>query len=74
MSDGEHADPIALTTKGMVDIARILAGGSFGALALVDGKPRMTTTKCLTRCHLLVLNKNDWKKTETDIHKRKATE
>ena len=36
-SDGEPADPISLTDPGFIDIARIEAGGSFGALALLDG-------------------------------------
>ena len=56
MTDGDNADPVMLTEKGFIDIARIEPGGSFGALALIDGKPRMSTTKCLTRCHLLVLD------------------
>jgi len=49
-----------------------VAGGSFGALALIDGKPRMATIKCLLRTHLLVLSKADWKKCELDIRKRKT--
>jgi hypothetical protein len=48
----------------MIDIGRIIAGGSFGALALVDGKPRITTSKCLVRTHFLVLSKKDWTKCE----------
>jgi len=58
----------------MIDIGRIVAGGSFGSLALVDGKPRITTTKCLIRTHLLVLSKADWKKCEHDIKKRKTND
>jgi CRP-like cAMP-binding protein len=45
----------------MVDIGRVVAGGSFGALALTDGKPRISTTKCITRVHLLVLDKAHWR-------------
>ena len=60
MSDGGEANPFLLSDKGMIDISRVVAGGSFGALALVDGKPRITTTKCLTRCHIMVLTKHDW--------------
>ena len=71
MHNGEPADPIALTNKGMVDIARVVPGGSFGALALVDGKPRLSTTKCITRVHLLVLNKADWRESELQSTKRK---
>ena len=58
----------------MIDIGRVIGGGSFGGLALIDGKPRITTTKCLVRTHLLVLSKHDWKKCEQDIKKRKTYE
>ena len=70
-SEGEVANPIELTDKGFIDVARLEPGGSFGALALIDGKPRMCTTKTLTRCHFLILNKADWKKAEKNIQKRK---
>jgi hypothetical protein len=70
--DGVHADPAEITDAKMIDIGRIIAGGSFGALALTDGKPRITTTKCLVRTHLLVLSKSAWKKCEDDIKKRKT--
>ena len=62
MSSGEPANPIDLTPEGFVDIGRVVNGGSFGALALVDGKPRLTTAKCITNCHFLVLHKDDWEK------------
>ena len=68
------ADPVVITEKGFVDIARIEQGGSFGALALIDGKPRMSTTKCLTRCHLLVLNADEWKDCEAQIFHRQVKE
>jgi CRP-like cAMP-binding protein len=58
----------------LIDIARILAGGSFGDGALKCGKPRLYTTKAITRCHLLVLHRDDWKATEKSIVKRKITE
>ena len=73
-SEGQAADPVALMDRGFIDIGRIEPGGSFGALALIDGKPRMCTTKCLTRCHFLVLNKADWLRAEKDIRKRKIEE
>ena len=66
-SEGDLANPIELTDKGFIDVGRIEPGGSFGALALIDGKPRMCTTKCITRCHFLTLNKAEWKKAEKDI-------
>jgi hypothetical protein len=56
----------------MIDIGRVIAEGSFGGLSLIDGKPRITTTKCLVRTHLLVLSRSDWKKCEFDIKKRKT--
>lgn len=71
---GEVVDPVTLTDRGFIDIGRIEPGGSFGALALIDGKPRMCTTKCLTRCHFLVLSKSDWLRAEKDIRKRKIEE
>ena len=58
----------------MIDIGRVLAGGSFGANSLVDGKPRISTTKCITRCHLLVLNVCDWKTSERAMQKREVTD
>ena len=73
-SDGEPADPVALTEPGFVDIARIEAGGSFGALSLIQGKKRMGTTKALTRCHLLALSKTDWKQCEKEITERKISD
>jgi CRP-like cAMP-binding protein len=74
MSEGEDADPIALTSKGMVDIGRVVSGGSFGALALTDGKPRLSATKCISRCHLLVLDKDDWLASERAMKKRKTSD
>ena len=73
-TEGEPIDPVSLTDRGFIDIARIEAGGSFGSLALVDGFQRRATTKCLTRCHLLVLNQDDWKQSEKEIQKRKTEE
>ena len=73
-SAGKPKCPIEYTSKGMVDIARIIAGGSFGANALKCGKPRLSTTKCITRCHLLVLNVVDWKTSEKAIVKRELIE
>lgn len=64
--DGEKADPHEIIEDGFVDIARVSVGTSFGELALIDGKPRMATIKCLTRCHFLVLNRNDYIKSLKD--------
>ena len=73
-NDGTPADPIELTDPNMIDISRVINGGSFGALALTDGKPRITTTKCLIRTHLLVLSRDDWCKCKQDIERRKTHE
>lgn len=45
--DGEPVDPVQLTPKNFIDIARVVAGGSIGELALIDGKQRFSTIKCL---------------------------
>jgi CRP-like cAMP-binding protein len=53
-----------------VDIARLAGGGSFGALALLDGKPRMTSIKTLSRCHLMTLSKTEYNKTLQTIEQK----
>jgi len=58
----------------MVDVARIVEGGSFGDNALTDGKPRLCMTRCITRCHLLVMHVDDWKMSQKAMVKRKITE
>ena len=70
MHDGERVDPTEITEEGFVDIARLSEGCSMGELALVDKKPRMATVKCLTRCHLLVLNRADYIKTMKDQERK----
>jgi CRP-like cAMP-binding protein len=56
-------DPVSLLEPGFIDIARLEGGASFGELALLDGKPRMATIKCLTRCHFISLSRVDYEKT-----------
>ena len=60
-----------LIDPGFIDIARIECGGSVGALALVDGKPRICTVKCLTRCHFISLSVGDFKKGLEEIERKK---
>ena len=72
--EGTPADPNKLVDKNMVDICRVTNGGSFGGMALIDGKPRITTCKTIVRTHFLVLSRSDWKKCEHDIKKRKTLE
>ena len=74
LSDGQPADPLELLEEGFVDIARLESGGSFGELAIIDGKPRMSTIKCLTRCHFIVLSKAAYNKTLYEIEKKRQAE
>ena len=67
LSDGNEIHPLELIDPGFVEIARLEAGGSFGELALLDGKPRMTTIKCLKRAHFLILSKKEYNKSLEDI-------
>jgi CRP-like cAMP-binding protein len=69
--DGEYVDPVSLIDPGFIDVARVTGGGSFGALALLDGKPRMATIKCLTRCHFMVLTRSDYEKTLSAIDSKR---
>lgn len=71
LSDGNEVNPINLIDPGFIEIARLEAGGSFGELALIDGKPRMATIKCLKRCHFLVLSKKEFLKSLEDIKQKK---
>ena len=56
-----------LYDEGMVDIARLEGAGSFGELALIDGKPRFATAKCTERTHFLVISVDDFKKAQEKI-------
>lgn len=71
LSDGNEVNPIELIDPGFIEIARLEAGGSFGELALIDGKPRMATIKCLKRCHFLVLSKKEYIKSLEEIKNKK---
>ena len=72
--EGERADPGELLDDGCVDIARLGPGGCFGELALIDGKPRMCTIKCITRCHFLILNRSDYGKSIKDQDRKKRND
>lgn len=60
--------------NGFVDIARLMAGGSFGQNALIDGKPRFCTTRCIERCHLLYISKANYIKSIEIKDKKKSNE
>ena len=62
MNDGRKLEASSIVDAGFIDIARITSGGSFGELALIDGKPRLITVKALTRCHMLTISKKDFDK------------
>lgn len=51
----------------MVDIARLEGAGSFGELALIDGKPRFATIKCTERTHFLTIHCDDFEKAREKI-------
>jgi len=72
--EGERADPAELLDDGFVDIARLEPGACFGELALIDGKPRMATIKCITRCHFLILNRSDYGKSIKDQDRKKRND
>jgi len=72
--EGDRADPSELLEDGFIDIARLEPGGCFGELALIDGKPRMATIKCITRCHFLILNRSDYGKSIRDQDKKKRSD
>jgi len=44
-------------TEGMVKIASLSVGSSFGDLALVNNKPRTATIICSTTCEFATMNK-----------------
>lgn len=71
LEEGEPADPQAILDEGYIDIARVESGGSFGELALLDGKPRMASINCITRCHMVVLNKADYNKSLKSIETKR---
>ena len=46
-------------------------GGSFGDLALTEGKTRAATIKTKKRCHLAVLDKNSYQRILSNLMKKK---
>ena len=67
LDDGILVNASELVDPGFVEIARLNAGCSFGELALIDGKPRMATIKCLKRAHFMILSKKEYNKSLDDI-------
>ena len=60
--EGDHVNASELLEDGHIEVARISPGACFGELALIDGKPRMATIKCVTRCHFLILDRSRYNK------------
>lgn len=68
---GKKVEPSLIIDPGFVDIARVEGGGSLGALALIDGKPRMATMKALTRCHFISISMPQYQKALDMIARKK---
>ena len=45
-----------------MEVVKLIAGKSFGELALIKNKPRAATIKCLEDCHFAVMSKQDYQK------------
>lgn len=52
------------------DEAHLIAGCSFGELAIMHDRPRNATIKCISRCHFLTLSRKDYIETLNEIIKR----
>ena len=72
--EGDPIEPSELLDDGHVEMARLEPGACFGELALIDGKPRMATIKCVTRCHFLILNRQDYIKSINDQDKKRRND
>jgi len=70
-SRGKNIHASLVIDPGFIDVARIEEGGSIGALALVDGKPRICTTKCLVRSHFISISKTQFLKALDEIERKK---
>ena len=71
LKNGKKIEPSETVDKGFIDVARVEEGGTIGELALVDGKPRMCTTKCLTRVHLIKIIRSDYNKAIIEIERKR---
>lgn len=70
-NDGKVAEACEIIDHGFCDAARLSSGAQFGALSLIDGKPRMCTIKCITRCHFIVLTRTSYQKALAEIDRKK---
>ena len=66
-NEGDPADVMFVLDSGQVDITNhkghletIEAGGIFGEMGLVNGKPRSATATAVTDCQVVVLNQGDF--------------
>ena len=70
----ESSDLLSRTSTGenfaFSDEAHLVAGCSFGELAIMHDRPRNATIKCLTRCHFATLSRKDYVETLNEIAKR----
>lgn len=74
MDPGEPINVRDLYEVGMLDIARLEGGGSFGELALLDGKPRAATIKCTQRTHFMTISIDDYDKALKQIKRNELEE
>lgn len=54
-----------------MQISELSNGDSFGELALIKDQPRIATIRCISNCHLAVLNKDDYMKIIGKVEARK---
>jgi CRP-like cAMP-binding protein len=59
---------------GFSDEAHLVAGCSFGELAIMHDRPRNATIKCISRCHFLTLSRKDYIETLNEIIKRQQND
>ncbi len=63
-SDDDHQRTAKITKKELskkyIEIATLIAGKSFGDLALIGSKSRMASIRCIEDTHFAVLSKQDY--------------
>ena len=62
LDQGEPVNISDLYENGMIEIARLEGGASFGEEALVENKYRQCTIKCTQRTHFLTISVKDYHK------------
>jgi CRP-like cAMP-binding protein len=60
--------------EGFITVAKLIAGSSFGELALLEQKPRAASIRCLKVCHFMVLTKKSYNNVIGKIEKKQLYE